>query len=214
MNPRSPDRAPERVTTPGEPIDAGWTSACLQELAEIDKNVEPPRRIEEALMARWDARVTDRGRRLTRRIVPALAVAVIVLAAWAVIGLREPPVSIPRSAGPGPIELGTPSRHVPASEPRDALAEKTRLERRGRSHRPLELPIAPPAEPGVAGFIPLDPLGDMMEGDEMQMFRVRLSRAALPSLGVPIDDSVAGGDIEADVWLGQDGFARAIRFVK
>jgi hypothetical protein len=44
--------------------------------------------------------------------------------------------------------------------------------------------------------------------------RVRLPRAALQSFGFPVNELRAEEPINADVLLGEDGLARAVRFVK
>jgi hypothetical protein len=63
-------------------------------------------------------------------------------------------------------------------------------------------------------FVPLGPLTDQERDEAMQVVRMRLSRSALVGLGVPMDESQAAERLQADVLLGEDGFARGIRFVK
>jgi hypothetical protein len=45
-----------------------------------------------------------------------------------------------------------------------------------------------------------------------QLVRVQLSRAAFADFGVPFDVNRLADPVEADVLLGEDGVARAIRF--
>jgi hypothetical protein len=45
------------------------------------------------------------------------------------------------------------------------------------------------------------------------LVRVELPRSALASFGLPVN-AESGGRVKADVWLGDDGLARAIRFVR
>jgi hypothetical protein len=47
-----------------------------------------------------------------------------------------------------------------------------------------------------------------------QLVRVQLPRAALPSLGLPLNAERGNEPVKADVLLGNDGLARAIRFVR
>jgi len=47
-----------------------------------------------------------------------------------------------------------------------------------------------------------------------QIVRIRLPLAALASFGLPVNEEHAGDAIRADVVLGEDGLARAVRFVK
>jgi len=63
-------------------------------------------------------------------------------------------------------------------------------------------------------FLPL-PIGyslPMTEGG--QVMRVQLPRTALSSFGLPVDFNRASEFIKADVVIGNDGIARAIRFVR
>jgi hypothetical protein len=46
------------------------------------------------------------------------------------------------------------------------------------------------------------------------LVRVELPRSALTSFGIPLDAERTGGRVKADVLLGEDGTARAIRFVR
>jgi hypothetical protein len=71
---------------------------------------------------------------------------------------------------------------------------------------------APPAEPAV-GFVPFlfpEPL-DEEEGG--QVVRVSLPMTALASMGWPVSDETSLNTVEADVLVGEDGLARAVRFV-
>lgn len=73
-----------------------------------------------------------------------------------------------------------------------------------------------PAEAeSVTEFIPLvadAPAAQPLESG--QLVRVRLPRAALASLGLPLNAERSNEPVKADVLLGGDGLARAIRFVR
>ena len=47
-----------------------------------------------------------------------------------------------------------------------------------------------------------------------QMVRLRVPRATMASFGLPVNDELAEQRIDADVLIGNDGRARAIRFVR
>jgi hypothetical protein len=67
----------------------------------------------------------------------------------------------------------------------------------------------------VTEFLPLvadAPAATPLEGG--QLVRVRLPRAALASLGLPLNAERGNEPIKADVLVGNDGLARAIRFVR
>jgi hypothetical protein len=50
--------------------------------------------------------------------------------------------------------------------------------------------------------------------DEAQVIRVRLPRSAMRTVGLPVNEDRWFERVPADVLLGQDGIARAVRFVK
>lgn len=62
-------------------------------------------------------------------------------------------------------------------------------------------------------FIPLADGLASLPMESGQLMRVRLPRAALVWAGLPVDGERLGESIQADVVFGEDGIARAIRFV-
>ena len=50
--------------------------------------------------------------------------------------------------------------------------------------------------------------------DSGRVVRVQLPRSALARFGLPVNAERAGEPVKADVLLGEDGTARAIRFVR
>jgi hypothetical protein len=63
-------------------------------------------------------------------------------------------------------------------------------------------------------FLPLTYDGNMSQLDDGQVVRVELPRSALQSFGLPVNAESVGERVKADVLLGHDGVARAIRFVR
>lgn len=63
-------------------------------------------------------------------------------------------------------------------------------------------------------FIPLTQAGAYTQAEEGHLVRVELPRSALASFGLPVNAEAPGGRVKADVLMGQDGVARAIRFVR
>jgi hypothetical protein len=63
-------------------------------------------------------------------------------------------------------------------------------------------------------FIPLMQGERITQGEGSQLVRVELPRSALERFGLPVNAERAGGRVKADVLLGEDGLARAIRFVR
>lgn len=71
-----------------------------------------------------------------------------------------------------------------------------------------------PASEIATAFIPLDTGRGLAPADSLQLVRVELPRAALVSFGLPMNVERADQRIKADVLVGNDGVARAIRFVR
>lgn len=63
-------------------------------------------------------------------------------------------------------------------------------------------------------FLPLSYGSDLTQLEGGQVVRVELPRAALQSLGLPMNVERAGERVKADVLIGSDGVARAIRFIR
>jgi len=63
-------------------------------------------------------------------------------------------------------------------------------------------------------FIPLMQGGRFTQAEGGRLVRIELPRSALASFGLPVNAEAAGGRVKADVLLGDDGLARAIRFVR
>lgn len=63
-------------------------------------------------------------------------------------------------------------------------------------------------------FLPITYGGNLSQLDDGQVVRVELPRSALQSFGLPVNAERAGERVKADVLLGHDGVARAIRFVR
>jgi len=63
-------------------------------------------------------------------------------------------------------------------------------------------------------FISLGHASRLVDGDGGQLVRVELPRSALVRFGLPMNVEHSGERIKADVLMGEDGIARAIRFVR
>lgn len=72
------------------------------------------------------------------------------------------------------------------------------------------------SETASAGEITTEfiPLAGFAQSEGVHLMRVELPRSALSSFGIPVNADRAGDRVKADVLLGEDGTARAIRFVR
>lgn len=110
---------------------------------------------------------------------------------------------------------------APATEPTKIIAPVYR-ETRKPPARTLRAAHRKPAMPKpqsagesrevVTEFIPV--VYDPEPVEHGRMVRVRLPRSALAAFGLPMNEQRAEETIQADVVLGEDGLARAVRFVK
>jgi hypothetical protein len=63
------------------------------------------------------------------------------------------------------------------------------------------------------GFIPLPNAGQLAENEEVNLVRVEVPRSAMIALGLEVSPERASELVAADVMLGPDGLARAVRFL-
>jgi hypothetical protein len=112
---------------------------------------------------------------------------------------KEAPASqrIRQVAGPKLADMPTGKLHP---KPRHRM-------RRGGSNNSEETEV-------VTQFFPLHEGEDLAALESMRMLRVELPSSALGEVGLPVAPDAANMPVKADVMLGDDGLARAIRFVR
>jgi hypothetical protein len=104
---------------------------------------------------------------------------------------------------------------VKVAAPRTAYTPRTRARNISYSTGNFSRPASgPDAQEVATEFIPLVQAGPYTQAEEGHLVRVELPRSALASFGLPVNAEAAGGRVKADVLMGQDGIARAIRFVR
>lgn len=102
--------------------------------------------------------------------------------------------------------------------PRPSDRRRAIMQTAGLRSRPIRgasniQPAVSTNEEVTTDFLPLT-YGSLSQFDDGQVVRVELPRSALQSLGLPMNAERAGERVKADVLLGHDGVARAIRFVR
>lgn len=159
---------------------------------------------------------------LPRRALAAAAVILISLTAAAILRHMSSP--------PEQMEVGQTIKHAPSlptgkpPEPttpqlkpvRDdgrkrAAAEVTASRERPKRRRP-GLRDSSDAEVATSFFL-LSDSDDFNSLESGQVVRLELPGSALEEMGVPIDVVMAGKTVTADVVIGPDGLAHAIRFI-
>jgi hypothetical protein len=178
----------------------------------------------------------DRISRWNSWITATAAVLIIVLGV-AVLRLYVGRQTQPRTSGPeNAVAQAPPKESVPAvdvgtSSSPETTGKKLAPSRRTGSHRRARLPdrdgnagskasltitpVANDTDNEVAThFMPLGYAGPINLQDGGQLVRVELPRSAMWSMGLPVNMDRYGERVKADVLLGADGLARAIRFVQ
>jgi hypothetical protein len=126
-------------------------------------------------------------------------------------GAVQSSISNPDTSGPKRTNEITPSYAVDRQRPPVRAARFNG----GTIHHDLNSDSATGArEEMTTDFLPLTYDSDLAQLEAGQVVRVELPRSALQSLGLPMNVERSGERVKADVLLGHDGIARAIRFVR
>jgi hypothetical protein len=157
----------------------------LRALADSDREKEAPPEVEVRLRAAF--------RRKHRRRVWPYFVAAAAAAGMALFFVRFPKPH----ANPQAIEIAVVKQQLPVLPV---------LEKPPAVHRKRQ----PPRE-SVTEFYPL--MEDPLPFERGELLRVSLPAAAMRSVGVPVSEDRLTETVQADVLVGQEGLARAIRFV-
>jgi hypothetical protein len=179
----------------------------LGALAKNDESQQAPARIEAILLAAFSER-PQRHSWLWRSLGWAGAAATVAIAAWSLTehpwqSSGFPPRSEIQAVVPGTLHSASPAS---TAKGQNGTAEAVAP---GRSSRPRDDRAAIDAQGDFIALSPSSyPLGDGM------VVRVKLPRSAPALVGLPIPGGDVSGTVTADVVLGQDGVARAIRFVQ
>jgi hypothetical protein len=190
---------------------------------------EPPERVEASLLAAFRAQtaaasstvvpMTRRARHWSSWKLAAVAAGILILISvmaifWRSASSFKPqreeravfptPVSSPQDTPPKLAEPPVGGNHVAAEQP-----EKQRkpVRRRASGDDSDEDEV-------VTRFFSLREGEDFTALESMQLVRVELPGSALSEVGLPVNPETVNSSVIADVVLGQDGLARAIRFVR
>ena len=202
-------------------------------------NQEAPARVEAALLAAFRQQraalpATSPARAATRRwlyaaagvAAVALIVTLLALVASRTRGTQQPGsqkainpgVAVPdepRPSFPQPQASPDSEKRVVAVQALDQRRPANRIRNVGGSKPPVDDLDKSAASAEIAtDFIPLMNRETLAQMDGGQVMRVELPRSALMSFGLPMDMERATERIKADVVVGNDGLARAIRFVR
>ena len=146
----------------------------------------------------------DRGARRMRRVVASMAIVGSMAAGVAVV------TAIPKPAAPPNVVIArTPPPAIAWIAPQPVVPAPKQLA--ARPHRP---PKVPPSDLlAVSGFVPLSYGDDALVTESARIVRVVLPRSALRMAGFNVAQERASDAVQADVLLGADGLAHAVRVV-
>ncbi|HXJ91256.1 MAG TPA: hypothetical protein VMT20_00055 [Terriglobia bacterium] len=192
-------------------------STALGALAKADERKHAPMQVEARLLNAVRAhRKTVRSfrqRKLAWWMAAAAAVAVMVGAglAWRRMSVsRHAGGSAPAAAAipvvPNPPQATLAAPDAQAGEVRHSRPSTRTAKRAART--PAPEPVAELAE-----FLPLPFANDDSPLGTAEVVRIRLSESALGVLGLPVSEDASRQSVTADVVIGEDGVARAIRFI-
>ncbi|HEY3138825.1 MAG TPA: hypothetical protein VGL29_22575 [Blastocatellia bacterium] len=203
----------------------------LRRLALAAKSAEAPARVETLLLAAFREQRSDVAAPVSVSALVAnrrwlyvgvgIAAAIVIVVLIALIASRPnrepaPPQEAKDQAPPSPAPEPQPERRPLAGLPPDrgrqpirransSARSGHRVVDNGQSGRDIEI---------ATDFFPLMNRESLAEMDSGQVVRVELPRSALMSFGLPMNMERADERIKADVVVGNDGLARAIRFVR
>ena len=187
-------------------------SGLLAVAAAEDMGRTAPPAVEKALLPafRESKSAGHPGRRAWWLGAAGAAVAALLVVSVVVRRPREPQIVKVPTLMPAPATQPTKIIAPVYRETRNPPARTLRA-----VHRKPAMPKPRSAEEVrevVTEFIPV--IYDPEPVDHGRMVRVRLPRSALAAFGLPMNEQRAEETIQADVVLGEDGLARAVRFVK
>jgi hypothetical protein len=154
------------------------------------------------------------------RFAAAAGIVLAVAGWWAIASLRNESSArqasqaadrnpVAQKAPQPPAPVGGPATSAAVAPETPTPARTTRVQAR----RPARAIQARQEEEEVAEFLPLPLAAGLPRFESGRIVRVELPVSSLPALGLNIAPDMARRPIEADVLVGQDGEARAIRLV-
>jgi hypothetical protein len=184
------------------------TSVVAAVIAQ-DRERSAPQQIENALVDAFRERQkSKRSQRVWMKPVIAGAIAAgLILAAVITLRRTEKPtvITVKRALpAPAPVRAVAPVYRKPKRR-------QARTLRAGVRKQPNTKTALVPREV-MTDFIPM--VYDPHPIERGRIVRVRLPRATLAAFGLPVNEQQAEQPIRADVVLGEDGLARAVRFIE
>jgi hypothetical protein len=171
----------------------------LREVAEADGTLLAPSDLEQRVLSRWDRSSRPTSTRLSARVKVALVLAASAMLVVAGSMRSGPTPVMNESSG---VDVIMPAPHASAK-----VVESTPVIPPAKASRRRPAP----ARRESVDFVPLLPMTPGELSGSFQIVRVQMPRAALGALAGTTDMRRVQDPVMADVLLGEDGMARAIR---
>jgi hypothetical protein len=194
----------------------------LEAPAEIELKLREAFRERRTMPAAPVAVGASRSRYWLVAVAAVLLLAMSVAAMWWRSETPQPAVADAPAPKPAEVVAG-PSQPAPVPAPKEVEYQAqnetpkrhTAKPSRRNTRRAPESQIAHHVQNEVAtDFVPLGDMNAAMLQDGGQIIRVNLRRSALVKFGIPVNMDRYNENVKADVLIGVDGLARAIRFVQ
>lgn len=208
--------------------DEEMLSRGLRSLAHEMESLAAPATLENKLLAEFRNRSVAQPRRRVNARYWLTAVAAILLIAIAIVAMRSRSVNDNEQtqAGVDVPKVQEPPRNMTNDKPVDEKnvavnnEDDSRKEsvpvqpRRRRVNRPATAVASNHVNEIATDFMSLGYMNAASLQDGGQIIRVELSRSALTKYGIPVNMERYNERVKADVLIGVDGMAHAIRFVQ
>ncbi|MBZ5676766.1 MAG: hypothetical protein LAP61_21200 [Acidobacteriia bacterium] len=172
-----------------------FLAAALRALAEQDSGREAPEAVEARLVQAF-------RRSRARKKLKTIALASLAAAAGLVVFLAAGSLERPKPAAPVPVVKQLVAETAAPVERAAAPAAKAAHKARPIPRQPREI---------VTQFFPLLDAAPPFERGEL--LRVTVPASTMRKVGLPVNEDRLTDRVYADVLVGQEGLARAIRFV-
>lgn len=207
------------------PQDERALMSGLSALRERSRSESAPAHVEQAVLQAYAGSTRPRRRVAfwisASAIAAALAVVTVALA-WRSMPIRNPPAPKREQAAHQPP---VPPKVVAPGVAHSVVSEAVAPVGRGPLHRAQALRkkpghvLAKPAQPQegteqlATGFLPIPDAPPLYSDSGISLVRIELPRSSLRAFGLPYNENASRQKILADVALGEDGIARAVRFL-
>ncbi len=199
-------------------FDEEALASSLQLLAEDMARLDAPPEVEQKLREAFRARAAATTASKSYTPYWLAAVAAVLLIVIGVIAVRlstdQPRPQITALPAPQQVQEAPKNQEIP-KEQKQEVAVKPPAQRRRSVRRAANNEVANHVTREIAtDFMPLGYLNAATLQDGGQIVRVELPRSALVNFGLPVNMDRYNEKVKADVLLGVDGLAHAIRFVQ